>query len=194
MRVVSRIDPVADLQFLRSLGIKINLISLALVEPLAVAWHAVSRSPLQKNDTVLVVGAGPIGLAVVQVLRARGIRDIIVAEVSQQRRLIARTLGASVILDPAEVDVVARVRSMTGDAGGAAIAFECSGVQAGLDTAVAGIRVRGTGVIVSLWEKKPLIDAFAIVHHEKYVTVAAIYEHGDFEAVIGAIDSGESAL
>lgn len=162
-----------------------------MVEPLAVAWHAVSRSPLQNNDTVLVVGAGPIGLAIVQVLRARGITDIVVAEVSQQRRQFARTLGASVILDPEKVDVVGEVRSMTGDAGGAAIAFECSGAQLGLDAAVGGIRVRGTAVIVSLWEKKPLLDAFAMVHHEKYVTGSAIYDDGDFEAVIEAIASGK---
>lgn len=163
----------------------------ALVEPLTVAWHAVSRSPLQETDTVLVVGGGPIGLAVVQVLKARGIQTIIVVEVSEQRREFARTFGATVTLDPREVDAVAEIRSRTGDVGGASVAFECSGVQAGLDTAMAGIRVRGTTVIVSLWEQKPVIDALAVVLFEKHVTGAAIYEDGDFEAVIEAIASGE---
>ncbi|KAJ5610960.1 hypothetical protein N7510_007679 [Penicillium lagena] len=163
----------------------------ALVEPLAVAWHAVSRSSIQDTDAVLVIGAGPIGLAIVQVLKARGIKNIIVAEVSERRRLFAQTLGATTILNPTEVDVVAQVRALTGDANGADIAFECSGVQAGLDTAMASIRVRGTTVIVSLWEKKPVIDAFAVVLFEKHVTGAAVYDDADFHAVIKAVASGE---
>ncbi|KAJ6099098.1 hypothetical protein N7467_000633 [Penicillium canescens] len=163
----------------------------ALVEPLSVAWHAVSRSPLQEHDTVLVVGTGPIGLAIIQVLRAKGISNIIAVEVSEKRREFALTLGATEVLNPLEVDAVARVRSITGDAGGAAIAFECSGVQAGLDTAMKGLRVRGTTVIVSLWEHKPVIDAFAIVLDEKHVTGAAVFDDGDFEAVIDAIASGK---
>ncbi|OGE52717.1 hypothetical protein PENARI_c009G09067 [Penicillium arizonense] len=163
----------------------------ALVEPLSVAWHAVSRSPLQEHDTVLVVGTGPIGLAIIQVLRAKGISNIIAVEVSEKRREFALNLGATEVLNPLKVDAVARVRSITGDAGGAAIAFECSGVQAGLDTAMKGLRVRGTTVVVSLWEHKPVIDAFAIVLDEKHVTGAAVFDDGDFEAVIDAIASGK---
>jgi threonine dehydrogenase-like Zn-dependent dehydrogenase len=142
---------------------------------------------------VLIVGAGPIGLAIVQVLKARGIKTIIVVEISAQRREFARTFGASHTLNPKEVDAVVEIRAITGDYRGASIAFECSGVQAGLDTAMAGLRVRGTAVIVSLWEKKPTIDAFVdIVLGEKHVTGAAIYDYGDFSAVIEAIASGRS--
>jgi threonine dehydrogenase-like Zn-dependent dehydrogenase len=89
------------------------------------------------------------------------------------------------------VDVFAQVRALTGDAGGTDIAFECSGVQAGLDTAMASIRVRGTTVIVSLWEKKPVIDAFAVVLFEKHVTGAAVYDDADFNSVVEAIASGK---
>ncbi|KAJ5194988.1 uncharacterized protein N7498_008426 [Penicillium cinerascens] len=163
----------------------------ALVEPLAVAWHAVSRSPLQADDSVLIVGGGPIGLAIVQVLKARGIKTIIVVEISAQRREFGRTFGASHTLDPKEVDAVAEIIAITGDFRGTSIAFECSGVQAGLDTVMAGLRVRGTAVIVSLWEKKPTINAFVdIVLGEKHVTGAAIYDYDDFNAVIEAIASG----
>ncbi|KAJ5690532.1 hypothetical protein N7462_004924 [Penicillium macrosclerotiorum] len=165
----------------------------ALVEPLSVAWHAVSRSPLQEDGIALVVGAGPIGLAVVQVLKAQGINKIIVVEVSQKRREFALAFGGSHILNPLEVDVVTEIRDITGDFRGASVAFECSGVQAGLDTAMSGIRVRGTTVILSLWEKKPVIDAFAIVLGEKHVAGAVVYDDEDFEAVIEAIASGQIA-
>ncbi|KAI9373657.1 chaperonin 10-like protein [Aspergillus egyptiacus] len=162
----------------------------ALVEPLTVAWHAVDRSPIESAKTAIVVGGGPIGLAVVQVLKARNVQNIIVAEVSDQRRVYAKTLGATHVFNPLEDDVVGKVRAMTGDAG-ADVSFECSGVQAGFDTAMQSIRVRGTTVIVSLWEKKPVIDAFDVVSYEKHVLGAAICADGDFEAVIDAIASGK---
>ncbi|KAF4210907.1 hypothetical protein CNMCM8980_003028 [Aspergillus fumigatiaffinis] len=161
----------------------------ALVEPLTVAWHAVSRASVRPDDTVLVVGGGPIGLAVVQVLKARGVKPIIVSEVSSQRKQFARQLGATEVFDPRTDDIVASVRAMTAEEG-AAIAFECSGVQVGLDTAIQAIRARGTVTIVSLWEEKPKIDALDIVLHEKHVIGAVICDDGDFEAVIDAISSG----
>lgn len=162
------------------------------MEPLAVAWHAVSRSPLQKDDTVLVVGAGPIGLAIVQVLKARGIKTIIVVEISEQRRRFAGDFGANHTLNPVDVDAVAEIRAITGDFNGVSVAFECSGVQAGLDTALAGTRVRGTTVVVSLWEERPSVNVFVdVVLGEKYITGAAVYEEGDFRDVIEAIVSGE---
>ncbi|KAL5337746.1 chaperonin 10-like protein [Aspergillus crustosus] len=162
----------------------------AVVEPLTVAWHAVDRSPVSSAQTAIVVGGGPIGLAVVQVLKARGVKTVVVAEVSDQRREYATTLGATHVFNPLTEDVVAKVRSLTDDAG-VDISFECSGVQAGFDTAMKSIRVRGTATIVSLWEKKPVIDAFDVVSYEKHVIGAAICEDGDFEAVIEAIASGK---
>ncbi|KAJ5755042.1 hypothetical protein N7533_004585 [Penicillium manginii] len=164
----------------------------ALVEPLAVAWHAVGRSPLKAGDTALVVGAGPIGLAIVQVLKARGVETVIVVEISEQRRKFAQSFGASHVLNPREVDAVARVREITRQQQGVSVSFETSGVQAGLDTVMAGLRARGTAVIVSMWDEKPIINAFIdVVLGEKHVTGAAVYDEGDFEAVIEAITSGK---
>ncbi|BCS20025.1 2,3-butanediol dehydrogenase [Aspergillus puulaauensis] len=162
----------------------------AVVEPLTVAWHAVDRSPVETAKAALVVGGGPIGLAIVQVLKARGVQTVAVAEVSDQRREYALTLGATHVFNPLTDDVVAKIRGLTGDAG-ADISFECSGVQAGFDTAMKAIRVRGTTTIVSLWDKSPAIDAFDVVSYEKHVIGAAICEDGDFEAVIDAIASGK---
>lgn len=136
-----------------------------------------------------MVGAGPIGLAIIQVLKAKAITSIIAVEPAEMRRSTAMALGATKVLDPGEVDAVTQVRALTGDAG-ADVAFECSGVQAGLDISLAGLRVGGTTVIVSLWEHAPVINAFSIVFQEKHVTGAAIYDDGDFEAVIDAIASG----
>ncbi|GAB1201596.1 hypothetical protein APSETT445_000174 [Aspergillus pseudonomiae] len=162
----------------------------ALVEPLTVAWHAVTRSPVATARTALVVGGGPIGLAIVQVLQAHGVESIVVAEVSERRRRFAETLGATDVLDPRTEDIEARVRSLSCDAG-ADIAFECSGVQAGFDTALKGVRARGTVTVVSLWEQKPVIDAWELVGSEKHIIGSAIFDGDDFEAVIDAIASGK---
>ncbi|CAG8341262.1 unnamed protein product [Penicillium salamii] len=165
----------------------------ALVEPLAVAWHAVSQSPLQEkveeNDIALVIGAGPIGLAIVQVLKSKGVKTIIATDISRKRRESADSFGATLVLDPTEVDVVSQVRGLTTD-GGASVAFECSGVQSGLDSAISGTRPCGTTVIVSKWGKRATIDVFDVMLHEKHLVGAVVYERKDFEAVIDAIDSG----
>ncbi|CAG7945137.1 unnamed protein product [Penicillium olsonii] len=166
----------------------------ALVEPLAVAWHAVSQSPIQEkvgeNDMALVIGTGPIGLAIVQVLKSKGVKTIVAADISQKRRESADFFGATMALDPSKVDVVAQVRGLTND-GGASVAFECSGVQPGLDSAIAGTRPGGTTVIVSKWGKKATFDAFDVLLHEKHLVGAVVYEKKDFEAVIHAIETGQ---
>ena len=161
------------------------------MEPLAVAWHAVTRAPVPKDETALIVGAGPIGLAIVQVLKAQGVEKIIVVEVSEQRGQFARNFGATMVLNPTKVDAVSEARAFTGEITGAAVSFECSGIQAGLDTAVAAIRVRGTAVIVSIFTSPPALDAYALVHREKHVAGAAVYDTSDMEAVIAAISSGK---
>ncbi|KAJ5279138.1 hypothetical protein N7478_004510 [Penicillium angulare] len=167
----------------------------ALVEPISVAWHAVSRTPIQKDDIVLVVGAGPIGLAIVQVLRSQGIEEIIVVEFSENRGEFARTFGASKVLNPTKVDALTEVRALTqttrGNGIGTAVAFETSGTQAGLDLAMSALKVRGTTVLVSLWEKPPTLNAIHFIVGEKHIVGTMGYDDSDFEAVIDALATGK---
>lgn len=162
-----------------------------MVEPIAVAWHAISRTSLQKNDAVLVVGAGPIGLAIVQVLKSQGIDEIIVVEISEQRGEFARTFGASKVLNPTKVDALVEIRALTSDVRGTAVAFETSGVQAGLDLAMDALKVRGTTVLVSLWEKPPALSILPFLVGEKHIVGTIGYEGSDFEAVIEALATGK---
>lgn len=74
----------------------------ALTEPMAVAWHAVRRSEVRKRDVAIVIGCGPIGLAVVCMLKARGLRTVIAADFSPGRRALATRCGADVVVDPAQ--------------------------------------------------------------------------------------------
>jgi threonine dehydrogenase-like Zn-dependent dehydrogenase len=73
----------------------------ALTEPMAVAWHAVRRGEVPKRTVAIVIGCGPIGLAVILLLKARGVRTVVASDYSPARRALASACGADVVLDPA---------------------------------------------------------------------------------------------
>jgi threonine dehydrogenase-like Zn-dependent dehydrogenase len=72
----------------------------AFTEPLAVAWHAVRRGQVGKGRTAIVIGCGPIGLAVILMLKAAGVKQVIASDLSPARRRLARTCGADIVVDP----------------------------------------------------------------------------------------------
>lgn len=72
----------------------------ALTEPMAVALHAVRRSEVSKRDTAVVIGCGPVGLAVICQLKAAGVATVVASEVSPARRELARRCGADIVVDP----------------------------------------------------------------------------------------------
>lgn len=165
----------------------------ALVEPLSVGWHAVSQSPLKENSSVLILGGGPIGIAVMLALRTRGCGDIIVSELSSTRQRFAKHFGATHVVDPSsESNLVKTIQDMTGGEG-VDIVFDCAGVAAGLEAACQAIKARGTVVNVAIWEKPVPFQPNNLVWREgKYVACLG-YVQQDFKDVIGAISSGECA-
>ncbi|KAF3018991.1 hypothetical protein E8E14_012691 [Neopestalotiopsis sp. 37M] len=160
----------------------------ALVEPLAVAWHAVERSDIKAHDNVLIMGAGPIGLAILQCLKPRQTRQIIVAEVDTNRRRFAQLFGATTVINPLEQDVIAVSRQLC-NGHGPDIAFECAGVAASIKSACASVRSRGTVVNVSVYTDEIPFDMGALLL-EKQLLTALSYTTSDFAAVIGALDAG----
>lgn len=74
----------------------------ALTEPMAVAWHAVRKGEVGKGQTAIVIGCGPIGLAVVSMLKAAGVRHVVASDFSPRRRQLAEQCGADLVVDPAE--------------------------------------------------------------------------------------------
>jgi threonine dehydrogenase-like Zn-dependent dehydrogenase len=73
----------------------------ALTEPMAVGWHAVRRAEVNKGDVAIVIGCGPIGLAVICLLKARGVRRVVASDFSPARRALATACGADFVVDPA---------------------------------------------------------------------------------------------
>lgn len=74
----------------------------ALTEPMAVAWHAVNRGDVGKRGVAIVIGCGPIGLAVILALKAKGVRTIVASDYSPGRRALAKACGADVVVDAAQ--------------------------------------------------------------------------------------------
>src|SRR3546814_3842072 len=74
----------------------------ALTEPMAVGWHAVEKSNLTPEDMPLVIGCGPVGLAVIAALKIKGVHPIIAADFSPARRKLAEVMGADIVIDPAK--------------------------------------------------------------------------------------------
>jgi L-iditol 2-dehydrogenase len=119
----------------------------ALVEPLAIALHAIGRSPPQLNDSVVVVGAGMIGLALTQALGRAGCGQLIVVDVAPDRLELAAKVGATQTINPGSSDALPTIASLTGGRG-ADIAFEAVGLPATVDLAVRCARKGGSVTLV----------------------------------------------
>jgi len=139
----------------------------ALVEPAAVALHAVRMSKLKPGDKAAVFGIGPIGLLVIEALKAAGAAEIYAVEVSKERLQKAKELGATAVINPREEDPVQKLHELTG--GGVDVAFEVTGVPAVLQQAIDSTSFEGETVIVSIWEKEAGIQPNNIVLKERNV-------------------------
>jgi L-iditol 2-dehydrogenase len=111
----------------------------ALIEPFAIALHAVSRARLQPGGAVVVLGAGMIGLALVQALNQTGPGQLFVVDIAQDRLELARKFGATHTINSAQQDASAVILEMTG-AKGADSAFEAVGVSATVKLALQSVR------------------------------------------------------
>ena len=134
---------VAKASWLHRLPDNVSWTQGALVEPFSCGYYATVRADnLDASDTVVVLGAGPIGLGVVAAAAGKGAR-VIVAEPEPARGALARALGAEVVLDPLADTFLAQVEQETRGAG-ASVVFEASGKPAAMATAleVAGFRAR----------------------------------------------------
>src|SRR5262245_11332538 len=98
----------------------------ALTEPMAVGVHAVAKARLEPGDAPLVIGCGPVGLAVIAALRLRGAEPIVAADYSPRRRALATAMGAHVVVDPKEQPAVEALTAAAGTR--PAVIFECVGV------------------------------------------------------------------
>lgn len=160
----------------------------ALLEPVAIAVHAVNRAALQPGATVLVIGAGTIGLFVVQAARLQGAGTILVADLSDHRLALAQTLGADVLINPGREDLTTAVKAHTNNQG-TEVSFEVVGFGATLRDALAVTRTGGCVVAVGNLEPEVTLNIPALISRE--LTLRGTYaSSGEYRTCIDLVASG----
>lgn len=160
----------------------------ALVEPLAVGYHAVRLSEIGEGGSAVVFGAGPIGLVTMSCLKAAGADTVIAVEPAEARKQRAELAGADHVLDPSEVDVLAQVSSLT-DGVGADVAFECAGIDSVLAEAIRSVKAGGRVVNVAIWGHPAAVEMNDLVMGEVQVVGSLAY-CGDHPDTIGLLADG----
>lgn len=154
----------------------------ALVEPMSVALHSLRVGNFQIGQSAVVAGAGPIGLATVECLKAAGAKQVIMVQRKSVRQEYALRSGADVVLDPNEVDVIAEIKKLTGGIG-PDIAFETTGSEQCYKQLLQGIKNDGTLVVTSIWEGEIKYNPNDVVMTEKKI-VGSICYCNDFPSTI----------
>jgi len=155
----------------------------ALTEPMAVGLHAVNKSGIQPGETALVVGCGPIGIAVIAALRTRGVEPIVAADFSPKRRELATTMGAHQTLDPAQGSPFDTVTP--------AVVFEAVGVPGIIDDLMRRARHGTRLVVVGVCMQPDTMHPFFAIAKEINVQFVLAYDPQEFADSLRAIAEGE---
>ena len=165
----------------------------ALLEPAAVAVHALRRTPLRLGDAIVVLGAGPIGLLVLQCARVAGAGCAVVIEPNRARARLAVELGATVVIDPASEPVEERVRAACGPLG-ADVVFECAGIPSTIDQSVSLVRRGGVVSLVGLATVPAEIAPASWLAREVRLVASLGYLHEEFDVTMQLVADGRLQL
>ena len=158
----------------------------ALVEPLAVAVHAVRRSGVRLGDAVMVAGAGPIGLSVAACARLAGASHVFVSEPAAPRRRVAEAMGFTV-LDSGDPGQDLRART-GGD--GAAVVFDSAGHPAVAADVARWTATSGRIVFVGIYGRPTALDLQDVAFRELSTVGCRVYTRHDMEAAVTLIADG----
>ena len=160
-----------------------------LAEPASISVHAVRTSKFSIGDSVVVMGAGPIGLLTMQVLNAAGAGAVYVSEPATARADAARVLGATIVMNPTEEDVVSKVLEISGGPG-VPIAFDAAAAQPTLQQGLEMVRRGGQVLVVSMaWEN---VDLLTVEWIGREVEMKASYgsQPIDWRTVLNLMERG----
>ena len=141
----------------------------ALIEPLAVAVHAVKRAKIGLGDKVVIIGAGPIGILITAVCKAAGAREIIIADISEVRLHTAKIMGATRTVNSRTESLPDAVRDATGGRG-IGKSFECAGREETFVQAISCLCKGGAATMVGIFEQ-PTIQIPASIFVAQEITV-----------------------
>jgi threonine dehydrogenase-like Zn-dependent dehydrogenase len=178
----------------------------ALTEPMAVGLHAVEMARLERNDAPLVIGCGPVGLAVIAALRLRDARPIVVADFSPRRRALAAAMGADIVVDPAERspyeswqdvalwqgdDAPPRLPWIPGPPLRPAVVFECVGVPGVILQIMASVASHARIVVVGVCMESDRIEPMYGISKELNVQFVLAYTPEEFARTLYTLAEGK---
>jgi L-iditol 2-dehydrogenase len=176
-------------QQLYRLPVHFPISTSAFIEPVSCVLHGVDRAKIKVGDSVVILGSGTIGLMMLQLVRSAGASVTIVVEPSEQKRMIARKLGASHVVNPNEVNVYDMVMDITGV--GADVVIECVGKTS---TSQSALNLARRGGLVEYFGVCPVGQTFPIEPNQIYfkeLTIVGSYVNPlTFDRAIKALASG----
>lgn len=165
----------------------LGVVEAALTEPVAVAVHAVRRAPIALGCSALVLGAGPVGLAILASVRAAGASTVMVSEPSRRRRDAAARMGATTVLDPREASLGGMVRE-SGGGDGVDMVFDTTGVSSAFNAGIRALRPQGTMISVAGWQAQADVDMGYAMAKEVDIRFTMTYDPEiDFPAALRLI-------
>ncbi len=155
----------------------------ALTEPMAVGLHAVNKSTIQRDETALVLGCGPIGIAIIAALRVRGVETIVASDFSIKRRELAATMGAHQTLDPAQGSPFDTVRPK--------VVFEAVGVPGIIDDVMRRTPAGSRIVVAGVCMQPDTVHPFFAIAKEINIQFVLAYNPNEFAESLCAIAEGQ---
>jgi len=170
----------------------IDTAEACLAEPLAVGIHSVSQSGIKFGQSAAIIGCGCIGLCVAMTLKAQGITDVYVCDLSPARLEKAKEIGVAAAFNAGEVDAVAAILEASG--GGADVVYECTGTQAGVDAAIQLLSMGGRLQFVGLYaEAKQQVDLNGLIFKEASTSSTFRYRF-NYPTAVSGIASGTTPI
>jgi threonine dehydrogenase-like Zn-dependent dehydrogenase len=160
----------------------------ALTEPLAVGLHAVAKSGVTPADAAIVVGCGPVGLAVIAGLRLAGVEVIVASDFSAARRSLALAMGATEVVDPAAEPVVEAWRRVDGHR--TPVAFEAVGVPGMIQQLLRDVPPATRVTVVGVCMQPDTVQPFFAISKELSLQFVLAYSPAEFADALRAIAEG----
>jgi threonine dehydrogenase-like Zn-dependent dehydrogenase len=162
----------------------------ALTEPMAVGRHAVAKADIAERDTALVLGCGPVGLAVIAELGRRNVETIVACDFSPSRRAVAAAMGATEVVDPATEPGIDAWRRVTGGMQ-PLVVFEAIGVPGMLDRAMKDAPSQSRIVVVGVCMEADHVHPSVGIMKELRVQFVLAYDPFEFADTLRTIAEGE---
>jgi L-iditol 2-dehydrogenase len=167
----------------------ISLDQAALIEPISVAVHALSRYGDVRGKNVMVLGAGTIGNLVAQVAQASGARKVLITDISEYKLDLARACGIRCAVNTSRVNLSDEIAQELGP-DKADVILECVGVQDTITHAIEDARKGSVIVVVGVFGKKPLVDLGLVQDRELTLTGTLMYQKKDYERALQLVSRG----